>query len=516
MKDSVSYKKQKIKGEFKKMLYLSTRNNKIEKTASQAVLEGLAKDGGLYMPKSFEGVEFPMEKLAKMGPKEISATVLSLLFKGDLMLKGEGSEYDEAYKLVSRAYDGKFDGEDYAPLAKVGNAYVMELYHGPTCAFKDVALQLLPQLIGSAKKATGMQDEIVILTATSGDTGSAALSGFSNVDGIKIIVFYPKKGISAVQERQMVSVDGKNTCVCAVVGNFDDAQSGVKNIFANLDLPKGVVLSSANSINIGRLVPQVAYYFKAYGELLNKNEIKMGDLVNFVVPTGNFGDILAGYFAKKMGLPVGKLVCASNTNKVLTDFFESGTYNKNRSFYITKSPSMDILISSNLERLLYLTCGDEICAKYMSELKEKGEYKLSENELNKIRAEFDAGYCDDIETVNTIESVYNKEGYLMDTHTAVAWNVYEKWLEETGNKDKTVVLSTASPYKFSNSVMKALGKSYNGEFDALKKLNEYTGAPVPGSLQGIEDKAVFHNVTVEKENMLSFVSEMVNKKVWHK
>ena len=497
------------------MLYLSTRNNKIEKTASQAVLEGLAKDGGLYMPKTFEGTAFPMENLAKMSPKEISATVVSLLFAGDDMLKGEGSELDEAYKLVSKAYDGKFDNEDYAPLSKVNDAYVMELYHGPTCAFKDVALQLLPQFIGAAKRATGMEDEIVILTATSGDTGSAALSGFSGVDGVKIIVFYPKKGISAVQERQMVSVDGKNTCVCSVVGNFDDAQSGVKNIFASLELPKGVQLSSANSINIGRLVPQIAYYFKAYGELLNKNEIKMGDSVNFVVPTGNFGDILAGYFAKKMGLPVGKLVCASNTNKVLTDFFESGVYNKNRSFYITKSPSMDILISSNLERLLYLTCGDERCAEYMAQLKANGEYKLAKEELDKIRSEFDAGYCDDIETVGTIEKVYNEYGYLMDTHTAVAWNVYEKWAQETGNKDKTVVLSTASPYKFSNSVMKALGKSYNGEFDALKKLHAYTGAPVPGSLVNIENKAVFHNVTVEKDDMLSFVSQMVNKKVWH-
>ena len=497
------------------MLYLSTRNNKIEKTASQAVLEGLAADGGLYMPKSFAGTEFPMDKLASMGPQEISATVVSLLFAGDKMLSGKDSEYQAAYELVSKAYDGKFDNEDYAPLAKVNDAYVMELYHGPTCAFKDVALQLLPQFIGAAKRVTGLEDEIVILTATSGDTGSAALSGFSNVDGVKIIVFYPKKGISAVQERQMVSVDGKNTCVCSVVGNFDDAQSGVKNIFANLELPAGVQLSSANSINIGRLVPQIAYYFKAYGELLNKGEIKMGDLVNYVVPTGNFGDILAGYFAKKMGLPVGKLVCASNTNKVLTDFFESGVYNKNRSFYITKSPSMDILISSNLERLLYLTCGDEKCADYMAQLKANGEYKLAKEELDKIRAEFDAGFCDDTETVATIEGVYNKYGYLMDTHTAVAWNVYEKWAKETGNSDKTVVLSTASPYKFSNSVMKALGQSYNGEFDALKKLNAYTGAPVPGSLTNIEDKAVFHDITVEKDDMLDFVSQMVNKKIWH-
>ena len=496
------------------MLYLSTRNNKISKKPSEAVLEGIAKDGGLYMPHSFENASFPMDKLSKMSAKDISAQVISILFAGDEMLKDENGEVAGAYKLVSNAYDGKFDNEDYAPLAKVGDAYVMELYHGPTCAFKDVALQLLPQLVSAAKKSTGMNDEIVILTATSGDTGSAALSGFSNVDGVKIIVFYPRNGISAVQERQMVSVDGKNTCVCSVGGNFDDAQSGVKNIFANLELPKGVVLSSANSINIGRLAPQVAYYFKSYRDLLANGEIKMGDKVNFVVPTGNFGDILAGYFAKKMGLPVGQLVCASNTNKVLTDFFENGVYNKNRSFYITKSPSMDILISSNLERLLYLVCGSEKCSQYMKDLKEKGEYKLTKEELDTIRKEFDAGFCDDSETLETVKDVYNKRGYLMDTHTAVAWNVYEKWLSKCNNGYKTVVLSTASPYKFSSSVMNALGQSYTSEFDAVNKLYEYTGAKIPGSLVGIENKPVVHKVTVEKDEMMNFVNEMVNKKVW--
>ncbi|MBQ8545730.1 MAG: threonine synthase [Clostridia bacterium] len=497
------------------MLYLSTRNNKISKKPSEAVLEGIAKDGGLYMPKSFDGCVFPMEKLTKMSNKEISATVISLLFSDDKMLENKDGELAGAYELVSRAYDGKFDNEDFAPLSKVDDAYVMELYHGPTCAFKDVALQLLPQLVSSAKKATNMKDEIVILTATSGDTGSAALSGFSGVDGVKIIVFYPRKGISAVQERQMVSVDGKNTCVCSVGGNFDDAQSGVKNIFANLKLPDGVKLSSANSINIGRLAPQVAYYFKAYRDLLLNGEIKMGDKVNFVVPTGNFGDILAGYFAKKMGLSVGKLVCASNANKVLTDFFENGVYNKNRSFYITNSPSMDILISSNLERLLYLTCGDEKCASYMAQLKENGEYKLEKDELDKIKSEFEAGFSDNEETIKTIKDVYENHGYLMDTHTAVAWNVYEKWVKESGNKDKTVVLSTASPYKFSNSVMNALGKEYDSEFDALSKLHAYTGAKIPNSLVNIENKPVFHNVTVEKDDMLEFVNKMVNTKVWN-
>jgi threonine synthase len=493
------------------MFYLSTRNQKIQKTPSEAVLQGIANDGGLYMPQSFENAKFPMEKLTKLTGKEISATVLSLLFSGDKMFNGS---FDEALNAVSRAYDGKFEGEDFAPLAKVDGAYVMELYHGPTCAFKDVALQLLPQLIALSKKATGMNDEIVILTATSGDTGSAALSGFSNVDGVKIIVFYPKKGISAVQERQMVSVDGKNTCVVSVNGNFDDAQSGVKNIFATLDLPNGVVLSSANSINIGRLAPQVAYYFKAYRDLLNEGRIKMGDKVNFIVPTGNFGDILAGYFAKQMGLPVGQLVCASNENKVLTDFFENGTYNKNRAFHVTKSPSMDILISSNLERLLYLTCGAEKCASYMAQLKEKGEYTLEKSELEKIRAEFDAGFTNDDQTLKTIKDVYEKHGYLMDTHTAVAWSVYEKWAKETGNTDVSVVLSTASPYKFSSSVMNALGKTYENEFDAVTKLNALTGVKIPDSLVNIESKQIAHNITVEKDEMLSFVDKMVNTKIW--
>ena len=321
------------------MFYLSTRNQKIQKTPSQAVLQGIADDGGLYMPKSFENAQFPMEKLSGLTNKEISATVLSLLFSDDKMFN---NNFNEALDAVSRAYDGKFENEDFAPLAKVADAYVMELYHGPTCAFKDVALQLLPQLIACAKKATDMKDEIVILTATSGDTGSAALSGFSNVDGVKIIVFYPKKGISAVQERQMVSVDGKNTCVCSVGGNFDDAQSGVKSIFANLKLPQGVQLSSANSINIGRLIPQVIYYVYAYAHSVKQGYLKLGESFNVSVPTGNFGDIFAGYLAKQIGVPIERFTCASNVNNVLTKFFNEGIYDKNREFYKSNSPAMDI------------------------------------------------------------------------------------------------------------------------------------------------------------------------------
>ena len=498
------------------MWYLSTRNEKIRKTPAEAILKGIADDGGLYMPECFCTAKFPMESLTSMNGKEISAKVLSLLFSGDSMFPEAEDKAEAFLGAVKRGYDGRFDDEDYAPLAKVGDAFVMELYHGPTCAFKDVALQLLPQLVAEAKRATGMKDEIVILTATSGDTGSAALSGFSDVDGTKIIVFYPKHGISAVQERQMVSCKGKNTCVVAVEGNFDDAQSGVKNIFATLELPEGVKLSSANSINIGRLAPQVAYYFKAYKDLINSNEIKMGDKVNFIVPTGNFGDILAGYFAMKMGLPVGKLVCASNENKVLTDFFENGVYNKNRDFHVTKSPSMDILISSNLERLLYLVCGAEKCAAYMKDLKEKGEYKITKEELDAIKSVFDAGFANDETTLDVIKSVYEKHGYIMDTHTAVAWKVYEDWAKDNENGYKSVVLSTASAYKFSNSVMNAIGKEYDDEFDALEKLNAITGAKIPGSLVGIKEKPVVHKNVVKKEDMLTFVRDMVGKKEWTK
>jgi len=498
------------------MWYLSTRNEKIRKTPAEAILKGIADDGGLYMPECFCTAKFPMESLTSMSGKEISAKVLSLLFSGDSMFPEAEDKAEAFLGAVKRGYDGRFDDEDYAPLAKVGDAFVMELYHGPTCAFKDVALQLLPQLVAEAKRATGMKDEIVILTATSGDTGSAALSGFSDVDGTKIIVFYPKHGISAVQERQMVSCKGKNTCVVAVEGNFDDAQSGVKNIFATLELPEGVKLSSANSINIGRLAPQVAYYFKAYKDLINGNEIKMGDKVNFIVPTGNFGDILAGYFAMKMGLPVGKLVCASNENKVLTDFFENGVYNKNRDFHVTKSPSMDILISSNLERLLYLVCGAEKCAAYMKDLKEKGEYKITKEELDAIKSVFDAGFANDETTLDVIKSVYEKHGYIMDTHTAVAWKVYEDWAKDNENGYKSVVLSTASAYKFSNSVMNAIGKEYDDEFDALEKLNAITGAKIPGSLVGIKEKPVVHKNVVKKEDMLTFVRDMVGKKEWTK
>ena len=490
------------------MFYISTRNEKIRKNPAEAILGGIAEDGGLYVPESFASLKFPMSELEKMSEVEISAKVLSLLFAGGSMFEGDEGKFISA---VTKAYKGKFENEDYAPVVKVGNGYVMELYHGPTCAFKDVALQLLPHLITEAKRSVGVNDDIVILTATSGDTGSAALEGFSDIPGIKIIVFYPKNGTSAVQERQMVSCAGKNTTVVAVKGNFDDAQSGVKKIFSELKLPEGVQLSSANSINIGRLAPQVAYYFKTYRDLVSRGEISFGDKLNFVVPTGNFGDILAGYFAMHMGLPVGKLVCASNKNNVLSDFFENGVYNKNREFHITTSPSMDILISSNLERLLYMVCGSEKCAAYMEKLKNEGRYALENSELNKIREVFDAGFADDKDTFATIRKVYDEHGYLMDTHTAVAWKVYEDFEKKNKNGYKTVILSTASAYKFSSGVLHSLGMECPDEFDAIDVLAKRTGIVPPASIRNIRNKPILHENVVEKDNMQNLVANVIVK-----
>ena len=490
------------------MFYISTRNEKTNKTAAEAILMGIAEDGGLYVPNDLGSARFPMENLLELTEKEISATVLSLLFSDGSMFDSDITRFIGA---VSKAYDNKFENGDFAPIAKVGDAFVMELYHGPTCAFKDVALQLLPHLISEAKRSVGMTDDIVILTATSGDTGSAALEGFSDIPGIKIVVFYPKHGTSAVQERQMVSCAGKNTYVCAVEGNFDDAQSGVKNIFNTLKLPQGVRLSSANSINIGRLAPQIAYYFKSYRDLVNNGEIKFGDKLNFIVPTGNFGDILAGYFAKQMGLPVAKLICASNKNDVLTEFFKTGIYDKNREFHITKSPSMDILISSNLERLLYFICGSEKCKQYMTDLAKCGKYQITKDELSKIREIFDADCADDEETYATIKSVYEKHGYLIDTHTAVAWNVYEKWSEKNANGFKSVVLSTASAYKFSSGVLHSLGLECPNEFDAIEILAKRTGIRPPKVISDIRNKKIIHSNTIKKESMITLVERIIRR-----
>lgn len=484
------------------MLYYSSRNKNIKSSSADAILCGIAPDGGLYLPENFEEAQISLENIIKMTSNEISIEILSKFFTD--------FSYEEIKEIVSSAYNGTFENDNLAPLTKVGDKFVLELYHGPTCAFKDVALSVLPRLITAAKKKKGITDETVILTATSGDTGSAAAHGFSDVPGTKIIVFYPAHGTSAVQEKQMTSCPGKNVFVASVDGNFDDAQSGVKKIFSECKMPEGTALSSANSINIGRLVPQIAYYFTAYRDLVNAGEISLGDNVDFVVPTGNFGDILAGYFANKIGLPVGKLICASNENKVLTEFFETGRYNKLRDFKITRSPSMDILISSNLERLISLAYGTEKTAEYMAKLSSEGEYTIPSSKFKAITDKFDAGYCGDEKTLETIGEVYKDHKYLMDTHTAVAWNVSEKF----DYKNKTVILSTASPYKFSGSVLKAIGAEISdNEFEMIKTLHAITGSPIPKSLANLEKSEDIHTDKISKEDMQKYVLAKTEERI---
>ncbi len=498
------------------MYYQSTRSNSEKITAANAILRGIAPDGGLYMPENLKCIDFDWQKTLSMSTLEIAEYVMSSLFTDFTA--------DEMHTLVERAYRGKFETDDLTPTVKVNDRYILELFRGPTSAFKDVALSMLPQLITASRKKTGVTDEIVILTATSGDTGKAALEGFHDVDGTKIIVFYPDNGVSAIQKAQMATQEGNNVAVCAVRGNFDDAQTGVKEIFAkagkeHLLKGTGVRLSSANSINIGRLVPQIVYYFRSYAELQNNGEIKAGDLVNFVVPTGNFGDILAGYFAKLLGLPVDKLVCASNANDVLTEFLRTGRYNRLRPFHKTVSPSMDILVSSNLERLLYLAtgCDNARIRGYMDALSKNGEYTVEPDVLEKLHEIFWAGSCNDEETERTIRKVYEGCHYLCDTHTAVAWNVSEQFLKATGNTHKTVVLSTASPYKFAAAVSDAIGLSHSdNEFDVMAALEKATDTPAPKNLTSLYGKEVLHKDVIDKEDMLSYVLEKVREKSWKK
>ena len=493
------------------MNYQSTRNDRLTATATRAVLEGLAPDGGLYVPRELDALDFDWRSALRQDVYGMATSVLSALLP----------EFRDMPALVRRAYDGKFTTPELTPLVPVGDRFVLELFHGPTSAFKDVALSMLPQLITAAREQEALTDEIVILTATSGDTGKAALAGFCDVPGTRIIVFYPENGVSLVQRAQMVTQEGGNVLVCGVRGNFDDAQTGVKNAFSacadgTLLAGKGVRLSSANSINIGRLAPQAVYYFKAYAELCRCGRIAAGDPVDFVVPTGNFGDILAGYFAKRMGLPVGTLVCASNRNDVLTDFLHTGVYDRRRTFYRTSSPSMDILVSSNLERLLYLLCGD--CAEvagYMEALKTEGVYRVSDAMLSKLHAEFWPGCCDDAKTLATIGEAFRQTGYVMDTHTAVAWNVAAQYeaarCRETGVQDPTrripvVVLSTASPYKFPASVLTALGKTPPAyEFDAIDCLRDLTGIPVPANLAKLRGLPERHRDVIDRGGILNYV-----------
>ena len=482
------------------MLYHSTRNDAAFVDSAQAVLNGLAPDGGLYMPQALP--TFDWQDCLQGDTYHMATTILSALLP----------DIPNMDSLVRKAYNGKFQTEELTPTVSVGEFTVLELFRGPTSAFKDVALCMLPQLLTAAKAEKGMDDDIMILTATSGDTGKAALAGFQDVPGVRICVFYPEGGVSAVQRAQMVTQEGNNVTVSAVVGNFDDAQTGVKNIFAacgdgKLLEDKAFRLSSANSINIGRLAPQVTYYFKAYRDLLDRGTIKMGDEVNFCVPTGNFGDILAGYLAKKLGLPVGMLVCASNANNVLTDFIRTGTYDRKRPLHKTASPSMDILVSSNLERLLYLMSGDTaLVAGLMNELNTTGRYSVPSHLKDAIQAEFWAGCCGDWTAKSSIKSVWEKHRYLCDTHTATAWAVAQDYVNQTEDTRPMVVLSTASPYKFPASVLEAIGGSMDGdEFDQMERLQRLTGVAIPANLATLRGKTERHTGVIEKQDMLEFV-----------
>ena len=478
------------------MLYHSTRNAADTVDSAQAVLSGLAPDGGLYMPEYLS--DFDWQDCLRHSSQGMASMILSALLP----------DIPQMETLVANAYTGKFETEDLTPTVPVGNFHVLELFRGPTSAFKDVALSMLPQLLTAAKREKGMDKDILILTATSGDTGKAALEGFRDVPGVKICVFYPHGGVSQVQRAQMVTQEGSNVTVCAVEGNFDDAQTGVKNIFAACQgkaLP--YALSSANSINIGRLAPQIMYYFRAYRDLLDAGTIQLGDRVNFSVPTGNFGDILAGYLAKQLGLPVGMLLCASNANKVLTDFIHCGTYDRRRTLRKTDSPSMDILVSSNLERLLYLLSGDcDLVAQLMKQLNEQGFYTVPEKLKAAIDAEFWADFAGDEATAETIRDVWDKHGYLCDTHTAVGWYVAESYVNQTGDTRPMVVLSTASPYKFPAAVLEAIGGDLSGdEFAQMRRLEEISGVPIPKNLASLQGKEERHSNVIEKDRMLDYV-----------
>lgn len=492
------------------LLYKSTRNDNVTVTASQAILKGLAQDGGLFVPERVPALDTDMDTLAGMTYQETAYEVMKQ-FLTDFT-------EEELKSCIAKAYDEKFDTEEIAPLKQADQAYYLELFHGATIAFKDMALSILPHLLTTSARKNQVKNEIVILTATSGDTGKAALAGFADVPGTRIVVFYPKNGVSPIQEKQMVTQKGDNTFVVGIKGNFDDAQTGVKQIFGDKDLEAemeraGFQFSSANSINIGRLVPQIVYYVYAYAKLYGKGDVKKGEKVNVVVPTGNFGNILAAYYAKNMGVPLGKLICASNENKVLYDFFGTGTYDRNREFILTTSPSMDILISSNLERLIYRICGAdaEKNAEFMSKLNHDGVYAITP-EMREQLADFYGNYATEEETAEEIASVYKKTGYVLDTHTAVASCVYRKYRKETGDDAKAVIASTASPYKFTRSVMNAIDKeTYDrlSDFELVDELHKLSGVAVPRAIEEIRTAPVLHDTVVDKDEMKAIVKKFL-------
>ena len=494
------------------LLYKSTRDAEKTVTASQAILKGLADDGGLFVPVSIPKLPVSLGELKEMTYQEIAYTVMKE-FLTDFT-------EEELKSCIAKAYDSKFDTEEIAPLAKVEDAYYLELFHGATIAFKDMALAILPHLLTTSAKKNQVKNEIVILTATSGDTGKAALAGFADVEGTKIIVFYPKNGVSRVQELQMVTQKGDNTSVVAIHGNFDNAQSGVKAMFENKELEKelneaGYQFSSANSINIGRLVPQVVYYVYAYAKLLQNEEIAEDEEINVVVPTGNFGNILAAYYAKNMGIPIAKLICASNENKVLYDFFQTGTYDRNREFVLTTSPSMDILISSNLERLIYKISGEDARkdTDLMTELKTKGSYAIT-GEMKANLADFAAGYATEEQVAKTIHDIYEDTGYVMDTHTAVAATVYKAYREDSKDDRKTVIASTASPYKFAGSVMSAIDPKYKGQddFKLIEELQKVSGTELPNAIKEIMNAEIRHNTECDVDQMEQTVKNILSVK----
>ena len=492
------------------LVYHSTRNSEETATASEAILKGLTSDGGLFVPDSIPKLNVSLEDLTQMSYQEIAYAVMKE-FLTDFT-------EEELKTCINNAYDSKFDTEEIAVTKKVDGAYYLELFHGATIAFKDMALSILPHLLVTSARKNNVKNEIVILTATSGDTGKAALAGFADVPGTKIIVFYPKSGVSPIQEKQMVTQKGDNTYVIGIKGNFDDAQTGVKKMFSNKELAKvmndnGFQFSSANSINIGRLVPQVVYYVKAYADLLKQGALKAGEPMNVVVPTGNFGNILASYYAKQMGIPIGKFVCASNKNKVLFDFFETGKYDRNREFYVTTSPSMDILISSNLERMIYRIAGNDAkqCAKFMAALTKDGEYVITDAMKAEL-SEFFGAFGSEEETAVKIKEVYDKEGYVMDTHTAVAAVAYDKYKAATGDdKTPTVIASTASPYKFTRSVMDAIDPAYDAEddFELVDEINKVSKTAIPKAIEEIRTAPVLHDTVCETAAMEDEVKKIL-------
>ncbi len=483
------------------VLYSSTRDSSKKVTASQAILKGLSDDGGLFVPDHIPSLECSMQELAGKSYQEVAYEVMKL-FLTDFT-------QDELRGCINRAYDSKFDTEVIAPLVEVEGTYYLELFHGSTIAFKDMALSILPHLMITSAKKNHVENEIVILTATSGDTGKAALAGFAGVEGTKIIVFYPKNGVSPIQEKQMVTQKGDNTCVVGIQGNFDDAQTGVKALFNDKELAqkmaaRGQQFSSANSINIGRLVPQVVYYVYSYAKLLEEGRIEDGEKINVVVPTGNFGNILAAFYAKNMGVPINKLICASNENKVLYDFFMTGKYDRNREFVLTSSPSMDILVSSNLERLIYRIAGEDAQknANLMAALSQEGCYEIT-GQMKEQLADFYGNYADEKETAGRIKSMYKNTGYILDTHTAVASAVYQKYVAGTGDRTTTVIASTASPFKFTRNVMNAIDGKYDSmsDFELVDELSGIGNIAVPNAIEEIRTAPVVHNNVCDKTEM---------------